>query len=147
MNYWDNFASPCGFSHGEAIPADAEEVRIAYVTALNTLAEYHGSAYRVVAWNAWGSHNFYRVLVARKADLDAQHLDPQCYTDGHAVADQLDAERLLEGSDYAWRLALYSAMSMNLDDYVDARVTLDMDGLNRAVSDEIRRQEARCHAS
>lgn len=143
MNYWDSFTRPDGFNDGEAIPPDAEEVRIVYILALNALAEYHRSAYRVVAWNAWGPHNFYRVRVVRKAALDAQGLDPERYADGHTLATLINLSQSEEDGDAGWRAALATAMEMHLDEYVDARVTIDLDGLVRALGQVIRRQELR----
>lgn len=143
MNYWDSFTRPDGFHDGEAIPPDAEEVRIVYILALNALAEYQRSAYRAVAWNAWGPHNFYRVLVVRKVELDAHGLDPEQYADGHTLGTFIDLGQSREEGDGGWRAALATARNMHLDEYVDATVTIDLDGLVRALGEVIRRQELR----
>jgi len=143
MNYWDSFTRPDGFSDGNAIPPDAEEVRIVYILALNALAEYHRSAYRVVAWNAWGPHNFYRVMVVRKDELDAHTIAPEQYADGHTLATVINLGQSREEGDAGWRAALATAMDMHLDEYVDATVTIDLDGLVRALGQVIRRQELR----
>lgn len=73
MKYWEEYQSKWGFGDGDNMPPDAWARRYVYVREINKRAAAKGSAVRLFAYDRWGVHNPYLILVcpAEAAPEDA----------------------------------------------------------------------------
>lgn len=103
MRYWDDMLSKSGFSDGEAVPDGIATYRTVYLRVVNRLAEQWGSAVRAIAYDRPGMHNWCLIVFR-----DAHNLD------GEEVA-----------ADLALDSAIDQAHTLDVDDYLRVRVTVD----------------------
>ena len=132
MRYFDEmFNNKVGFNDGDSIPPDAEQTREVYIQAINAYAERLGSEYRLVAYDRFGVHNFYLILLYAKRDLDAAHIDPAAYH----IHTEIPANPInLSEADEAMQEAVRTAYEMSLDAFILISIEID-EGLTGFLSD------------
>ncbi len=122
MQYFEEmFDNKFGFSDGNAIPPDAEQAREVYIRAINCLAKRLGSSQRMVAFDRFGMHNTYLILLYPKPQLDEAGVAPDTY---HRHTD-IPPDPLGESqADAAMQQATREASMLDLDSYVLLEVTI-----------------------
>jgi len=126
MQYWEEFQTKWGFDDGDQVPAEAWTARKVYVRAINHLAEQLGSKYRVAAWDRSGCHNPLFIVTISKEE--AWKYGPKGLDDGSCSEFEI-----LEETDKALERAINGAHDLNLDQYVECKITIDEKKLKKAL--------------
>lgn len=120
MKYWDEYQTKWGFSDGDATPPDARACRHVYVREINKLAKKYGSKVRLVAWDRPGPHNCYLILVIPAAWV--KYIQPSKLCTGAWEPHKKEWDQA--STDDAMDKAIEQAFDMDLDSYVDTKVTI-----------------------
>lgn len=123
MHYFEEmFNNKYGFSDGEALPPDAEQVREVYIRAINAYAEHLSSSQGLVAYDRFGIHNPSLILLYNKRDLDEAGIESAAY---HRHTDISANPLELFEADDAMEAAVGAASLMGLDEFVFTEVHID----------------------
>ena len=132
MKYWEDMLSKWGFRDGDAVPAGAELYRKAYILTVNALAERLESRVRAVAFDRGGMHNW-ALLYFTDVDAVRSYTAEQLAT-GEGIPEEPPMPA--KEPDGAMDEAVYEAAQLDVDSYLDVVVTLDQEGLLRAITEK-----------
>ena len=133
MIYHEDMTSKYGFSDGESVPPFVEKYRTVYVLTINKLAEHHGSNVRVIAYDRPGCHNWCLIIGVPKATYEAIKKDGEHYIVDGSVQLSDYGEWADPPRDDGYNTALEEAEEMGLDNFLDVRVDIDMEGLGECL--------------
>lgn len=135
MQFWSEMDTKYGFSDGEAIPPGIETYREVYLRAMNALLKRFDSNIRVVAYDRGGCHNWCLFLrVNKDAYAKMMKANPASVLDGSGISITSSEVTTEPKPDEAYQKALGAAYELDLDDYVEVKVTVDRKSLEAALT-------------
>ena len=128
MQYWDEMNTRYGFAEGLCCPAGLEIYRDVYVKTVSKLAEYFGSAYRVVPYDSGGSRNTCLWFYVSKVWFENVYLPKQETGQPWKAVDDDDisaAENdFRDEADYPMVEAVELARELGIDQYIEVQASL-----------------------